>query len=401
VSSGRTRVLVTDAGRGSAISVIRSLGRAGMEVIAADTNARSAGFRSRFVTRTLVYPVPSEAPDRVVELLLAEARAGRVDLIIPVSDDVLLPLSAARDRFQGLCALAIPDSDALEQVADKAATVALARRLGVPIPRTAVVRTAEEAAAAAPELGWPLVVKPSRSRLISEDGIERFEVSYAESPEVLRERMETIGGRGEVLLQEYRVGEGHGVELLLQDGEPLLAFQHRRLHEVPITGGASALRESVPVDPVLLDHATRLMRELKWTGLAMVEFRVGAEGPVLMEINGRIWGSLPLAVKSGADFPLGLAQLTLGQDATPAGLPRAGVRSRNLGLELVWIASVLRKQRRYPFLASPPRRAGLRAAFRLANPRDGFDVLCRDDPSPGFAEAMQVTGRLLGKATHA
>jgi predicted ATP-grasp superfamily ATP-dependent carboligase len=400
-STAPTRVLVTDAGRGSAISVIRSLGRAGMEVIAADTTARSAGFRSRFATRTLVYPEPSAAPEQVVELLLGEARAGRVDLIIPVSDDVLLPLSAARERFAGLCALAIPAPEALEQVADKAATVALARRLGVPVPRTAVVRTAAEAAAAGPELGWPLVVKPSRSRLVSAEGIERFEVSYAESPEVLRARMERLGGRGEVLLQEYLAGEGHGVELLLSEGEPLLAFQHRRLHEVPITGGASALRESVPVDPVLLGHATRLMRELRWTGLAMVEFRVGADGPTLMEINGRIWGSLPLAVKSGADFPLGLARLTLGQEPAPAAPLRAGVRSRNLGLELVWIASVLRKQRRYPFLASPPRSAGVRAALRLANPRDGFDVLCRDDPSPGLADALQVTGRLLGKATHA
>ena len=58
-----------------------------------------------------------------------------------------------------------------------------------------------------------------------------------------------------MLLQRYHAGEGHGVELLCDRGEPLAAFQHRRLHEVPITGGASALRESVPVDPTLLDYS--------------------------------------------------------------------------------------------------------------------------------------------------
>jgi predicted ATP-grasp superfamily ATP-dependent carboligase len=395
------RVLVTDAGRGSAISVIRSLGRAGMEIIAADSTPGSAGFRSRFVTGTLVYPDPLEAPDEVVELLLAQARELQVDLIIPVSDEVLLPLSAARDRFVGLCALAIPDPEALDQVADKAATVELARSLDVPIPKTAVVRTAAEAAAAAPDLGWPLVVKPARSRVVRPDGVDRFSVTYAESPAALQAAMERLEGKVDVLLQEYRVGEGHGVELLLQDGEPLITFQHRRIHEVPITGGASALRESVAIDPALLEHATRLMRSLRWTGLAMVEFRVGPDGPTLMEVNGRIWGSLPLAVKSGADFPLGLAQLHLGQHPSPAAVPQVGVRSRNLGLELVWIGSVLRKQRRYPFLKAPRRRAGVSAALRLAYPRDGFDVLCRDDPSPGYAEARQVAGRLFGKVRHA
>ena len=38
------------------------------------------------------------------------------------------------------------------------------------------------------------------------------------------------------------------------------------------------------------------------------EFRVDAASDhwILVEINGRFWGSLPLAVASGMDFPLGL-----------------------------------------------------------------------------------------------
>ncbi|HEX2105794.1 MAG TPA: ATP-grasp domain-containing protein [Solirubrobacteraceae bacterium] len=401
--SGAPRVLVTDAARGSAIAFIRSLGRRGVEVVAADHVPRSAGFRSRYATDRVLYPDPARAPDAAIDVLLVEAMRRRIDLIVPVSDEVLLPLSAARARFDGVCALAVPDPGALQTVTDKSATLALGRQLGVPTPRTALARTVEEALAAAPALGWPVVVKPLASRVYRDGAVEAFEVAYAEGPQALAEEVGRLRGRCTALLQEYRAGEGHGVELLADRGRPLAAFQHRRLHEVPITGGASALREGVPLDAELYRHATRLLAALEWTGLAMVEFRVGPDGPVLMEVNGRIWGSLPLAVKSGVDFPVGLVELHLGRrlDGAARPGPVVGVRSRNIGLELVWIASVLRRQRRYPFLPAPRRRAAVAAALRLPLPRDGFDLLCRDDPWPAVAELGAVSGRLVRKAAHA
>jgi predicted ATP-grasp superfamily ATP-dependent carboligase len=205
------------------------------------------------------------------------------------------------------------------------------------------------------------------------------------------------------MLQEYVAGDGYGVELLTDRGRPLAAFQHRRLHEVPITGGASSLRESVRLDPVLYRYATKLLEELRWTGLAMVEFRVGPRGVALMEINGRVWGSLPLAVKSGVDFPLALAGLYLPDAPTANGPtygdhpPALGKRSRNGALELVWIVSVLRRKRRYAFLTAPRRREAVRAALRLPLPRDGYDVLSLEDPMPGITGMARATYRIAGK----
>jgi predicted ATP-grasp superfamily ATP-dependent carboligase len=50
--------------------------------------------------------------------------------------------------------------------------------------------------------------------------------------------------------------------------------------------------------------AERLLSAVDWRGVAMIEFRVTRGGdPYLMEINGRFWGSLQLAVDCGVDFP--------------------------------------------------------------------------------------------------
>ena len=47
------------------------------------------------------------------------------------------------------------------------------------------------------------------------------------------------------------------------------------------------------------------MADLRYTGLIMVEFRINVETDdwALIETNGRFWGSLPLAVAAGVDFP--------------------------------------------------------------------------------------------------
>ena len=81
----------------------------------------------------------------------------------------------------------------------------------------------------------------------------------------------TTLGFGDVILQEYFTGAGVGIELIARHGEIFYAFQHRRLHEVPLSGGGSSLRKSQAVSPALLDASSKLISALQWKGVAMVE----------------------------------------------------------------------------------------------------------------------------------
>ncbi|MGE3317634.1 MAG: ATP-grasp domain-containing protein [Planctomycetaceae bacterium] len=395
-------ILVTDAGRGSALSMIRSLGRRGHRVIAADFDARSPGFRSRFTSASIVYPMPWKQPDAFVDRLLEVVRAESVDLVIPVTDDTIFPLSAHRREFPATCRLAFPDALALEVTTNKQKTLELAMDLGVPTPRTAVVETVTEALAAVDKFQWPVVLKPLVSRLFREhDTIERFTVGYAENSDSLARQMAAFEGHTPVLLQEYVSGTGYGVELLLQEGRVVAAFQHRRLREIPVSGGASSFRESVPLDPELFEYAARMMTSLNWNGLAMVEFKEGADGFKLMEINGRPWGSLPLAVASGVDFPGMLADITLGEQLPSLDGPKTnyelGVRARNLELDLIWIGTVLSGYRRYPFLPIPPRSQAISAICGMFNPANRFDIQSLADPGPGIADLPRIVRKFWKK----
>jgi predicted ATP-grasp superfamily ATP-dependent carboligase len=398
-----TRILVTDARRGSALAFIRSLGRRGHHVVAADAASPSAGMRSRFAAARVRYPSPLDDPAATGAALVRAAHTHGIELIVPVTDEVIMTLVDRLADLPAGCQVAIPGPAAALVVGDKRATVDLARSLGIPVPDSVVASSAEAIRAATDRIGYPVVIKPATSRSRGPDGtVRQHAVTYARDPGDLELVIASLPDP-EVLVQYFWEGEGQGVELLLDHGRPVAAFQHRRLREVPVTGGASSLRESMELDPMLLEHAMRLLGALSYHGLAMVEFRVGPRGAALMEVNGRVWGSMPLAVAAGMDFPARLADLYAGDQAAPRASQPAtdytiGVRSRNLELDLVWIASVLRGSRRPTIAARPGRRAAFGALAGLVDPRVRDDILSWTDPAPGAAELVRIVGKLAAKA---
>lgn len=399
----KATVLVTDVSRGCSIAIIRSLGRAGYKVIAADSDPKCIGFKSKYVWKSLVYPSPETSTDKFTACLLNEIESQAVELIIPTTELVIQPIIKMRELFESQTRLALPPTEQYLIVTNKQKTMDLARRLGVPVPGTHVVETAEQALNYADELGWPIVLKPITSAKMNGEGkVEAFQVTYASSRHELQQLMQRFEGRCEVLLQKYHDGIGYGIEVLMHEGNLIAAFSHKRLREYPVSGGASSYRESVELDDELFAYSKALLQELKWTGLAMVEFKVNGPEKILMEINGRVWGSLPLAVASGVDFPLMLAELILnGPESAHSISPKTykvHLRSRDLQRDVLWIACVLGQKRKYKFFEIPGR---MRAVYALAgffNPARKSDILCLDDPIPALVQLPTIIKKLAVKS---
>src|SRR5207245_8993362 len=108
-----------------------------------------------------------------------------------------------------------------------------------------------------------------------------------------------------VLLQRWVEGIGEGFFALRWGGRTVAMFAHRRLREKPPVGGVSVYRESIPLDDALVGPGLRLLDALDWQGVAMVECKrdLISGRHVIMEVNGRFWGSLQLAIDAGVDFP--------------------------------------------------------------------------------------------------
>jgi predicted ATP-grasp superfamily ATP-dependent carboligase len=393
------RILVTDGDNRAALAVTRSLGRLGHHVIVGEKHCPALAQTSRYCRERLQYPDPAKRDDEFIEWIERTVRSQAIDVLFPLTDITTILVTRNRARFESVCRVPFAPAETIQRAADKADVMQTAVRLGVPIPRTVYLQSVNQLDAHLGELSFPVVVKPSRSRVRTPAGWTSTSVSYARDvAELRRETGRRAAHEFPLLLQERIIGQGLGIFACYRHGSPVAFFSHRRLREKPPTGGVSVLSESIKLCPVALGHAERLLSELGWHGVAMVEFKKDDRDglPKLMEINGRFWGSLQLAIAAGVDFPKILLETLQPPVSAPATDYRVGVRNRWLWGDLDSLLITLRTGQGAP--GDGRLRGGVRAVGRFLkfwekdlhyeNPR-------LSDLRPWFYETAQWFRRLV------
>ena len=383
------QVLILGEDTRSFLAVIRSLGRAGLEVHAGSWVPEDPALRSRYIRHVHVLPRPGSPEWR--ESLLTLLKSHRFSLVIPTNDPAILALREGKDDFELYAPLYLLNDRAAEVCGSKILTRRLAEKLSIPVARGAEIRSIEEL----PHwLSLPLVLKPAAS--FGAAGASRQEVRKVFDRSVLNSILAPMLQQGPVIVEENFIGAGVGIEVLCARGEVLTAFQHERVHE-PLHGGGSSYRKSVPVHPQMLDAVRRICQAVDYHGLGMFEFKFNAHTGrwILIEINGRFWGSLPLAVACGANFPLFLYQmLTEGRVEFPGSF-KTGAFCRHPTYDLEWMIGNLRADRSDPTLATRPLFSVVRELFNPLFLRECSDTLTRDDPMPGVQDLKRyLAGKL-------
>jgi len=224
------------------------------------------------------------------------------DMVVLADDCMLAAVSEHYDDLRDITRVACPAPAVTRLVLDKSATLKIAQNCGIYVPRTEVVRNSSQLQDLVGGMPFPWIVKPAEKQARPE---EVKTCSLATSDEVATRFPKGQQFDPPMLVQEYCAGAGVGVEILLHKGECVAAFQHRRLKEFPYSGGYSVTAIAEPLDRSLFQSSLNLLRALQWDGIAMVEYKVDAAGrAVLMEVNGRYWGTIGLPISAGIDFPL-------------------------------------------------------------------------------------------------
>lgn len=399
----RLTVLVTDGENRSSLAVTRSLGRYGCRVVVTGQQKKNLASSSRYCVDR--YAVPSPLHDRPTCLatILGILSKQKIDILFPMTEPTILLLAEYRDQFPEYTILACPALEKIRTVFDKVAIFRLAQANGIAIPKTLFVDNRDDFLVKKNEVHqFPVVIKPAMSKIPIKDGFLATGVKYAHDKAELEKLYETEPALDfPSMIQEKVIGPGTGLFTLFQNGRHLALFSHQRLREKPPSGGVSVVCESVALDEEMVEASQKLLAEVDWQGVAMVEFKrdIRDGQAKLMEINGRFWGSLQLAIASGVDFPvLFLQQLT--QSAQKEGLQG----NYKIGLRMKWFLGTLdhlfiRLRHKESTLVLPPgsgsKANALYEFLKLTEKGTVFDVIDRKDLGPFWSELQAYLIALL------
>jgi len=391
------KVLVIGDDTRSFLACVRSLGRQGLEVHAAPFALDAPALRSRYIHQVHLLPYYLEDGSQWLAAMQALLNAQHFAMVLPCEERSLLPLFAHQSVMPASTVLAIPNAASLAAFFDKLNTRQLAARCDVPLPRGHVWQATSSVAQVQAELGFPMAAKHRQSYRLAQLYV-RTQVRLLDDAAALTQWLHSQQpAPGAVFFEQVFAGIGLGVSVLCHQGRVLQAFEHHRANEL---AGTSYYRKSMPLDAARLQAVARMVAAVGYTGLAMFEFKLNPDTGqwVLLEVNARPWGSLPLPVAWGVDFPYRLYQLLCQQQVTPATPYPAQRYNRNL-ISDVWQMRVLAAQLR----GRPARLTGallhwLSGFGRLLLLREKQDVLVLDDPAPAWAEIRQFVAQRLSQA---
>jgi predicted ATP-grasp superfamily ATP-dependent carboligase len=383
------RVLVLDGHCSAALAFVRSLGRAGHWVaVGAAAGHFAPAALSRYCGLVLEYPPPITGASAFVECVLGLCRRLSFDLVVPLTDATMWPLSNHTGLFRGVAVVAVSDPDSVRRASDKHQVTTSAQELDVPAPDTRLVKCVRDLG---PDLVWefPVVLKDRFSvRWVGDKGVAGS-VIYAYSKEDLLEKVRRrLDAVGDVLLQQFIDGVGVGFSCFAHKGEVFVPFQWQRIREKDPRGSGSSARKSVEVEPAVFEYSQKL---IKWTGiqgLSMVEFKKDRRSGrfVLMEVNGRAWGSLQLPIHCGLDYPAFLLRWYLEHCSPPKQIDYAdGITCRWFAADLQHLENLWQgRPPGWPFKYPSFWGSAIKVAIPWY-PGLRYDDLSLLDPRPGLA----------------
>ncbi|HYT80393.1 MAG TPA: hypothetical protein VEQ37_14300 [Actinomycetota bacterium] len=345
-------VLVTDGGdtqSRSSLAAVRALAASGYRCAVTVSGRSSLAASSRYCARRVAVPPVAEAG--FADAVRAELAARPYVAVLAATDATLLALGAPVGHLVNKVDLA--------QRAD---------HVGLPVPPTRVFASRGELMAA-DDLEFPVVLKPSISNPFNPARLITSRDDIATAPL----------GQGPLLVQTYLREHLRAAAGVLWEGRLVAAVHQRYLRTWPVDCGTACAAFSVEPDVELEQCLVRLLDG--YEGI----FQAQLAGGRLLDLNPRVYGSLPLAVASGANLAAIYCDLLSGKEVRPV-RGRPGVFYRWLEGDVRHIASSVRDGR-----------IGFVSALRSLRPhrKTVHSTESLRDPMPMVARLRHAATKLL------
>ena len=274
----------------ASVHCVWALKRAGYEVVIVNNNPETVS--TDFDTADRLYFEPL-TPEDVMNVIETEKPYGAVVAFGGQTAIKLTKhLSAMGVRILGTSA------DSIDMAEDRERFDALLETLHIKRPRGKTVTTEEQALAAAEEIGYPVLIRPSYVL-----GGQNMIIAFAE--EDVREYMGVILAKGienPVLIDQYLMGTEIEVDAICDGEEILIPGIMEHIERAGVHSGDSiavypAWNLSGPLIERVIDHSRRLALALQTRGLINIQYVIYENEIYVIEVNPRSSRTVPYISK--------------------------------------------------------------------------------------------------------
>jgi predicted ATP-grasp superfamily ATP-dependent carboligase len=373
----RPRVIVTGAEQRAILAACRGLAAAGYHVSTVAEKRFAPAHWSRFSKEQITLAGPETDPEGYVERLSPVLRRGKYDLVMPGTEQALLPISERRGLIEPYARLALPPHELVLRALNKPLLNSQAAAVGLAPPRSTVCSSHEEALAAMREFDFPLLVKPSRSVGWTGGRMRRRTAQFVEDLTHFEASVEAVGVP--LTLQEYVPGATIvSCAAVRVDGQLHGLTFARYARTYPSQVGEAAMATTIAPPQPLTHQVEELLGLIGWHGIFELELlKLGEDRFGAIDFNPRPFGWMTLAIGAGANLPAIWADHVLGRHSVSLGRARVGVRYRWEEAEILNALAQLR-------------RGCLRSAGAVLRPHRGIvhGYFRVDDPGPLAARML-------------
>jgi len=302
----------------NSLTIVRSLARKNIPVIVGDESRGiksyfGEGMLSRYVSHRFLYPSPEKSPSEFIEKINKISRKYGARVLFPVGSDTYITISAYREQLSKDIKMALADDAIIQKAHDKYRCLRYAESIGIPFPKFVLLKNVTDFEELN-EFGLPLIVKPRKGAgnfgvkiLNSLEEVIKMSKKLVEKS--LRDAGQNnndsiIYDESDPMIQEFVDGPVVDACAIAEHGDIRGILTQVRVKTLPPKGGYGVMNRTEKI-PAVIEMADHLLSNLKWHGLAQVEFKYDTKTKQykLMEINPKFWGTLALSVAAGIDFP--------------------------------------------------------------------------------------------------
>ena len=268
-----------------------------------------------------------------VEWCLETCRQHAIDVLVPGKAVQALVAQSARFAALGTRVLAAADAATLALLEDKARFYAVVDCPPAPAPESLTVHTLDEFDAAFATLAArhaQVCIKPAvgvygigfrriRTDVSAMDVLLRG-MDYQIDLPTLRFMLGQVPQWTPLLVMEYLPGAEYSVDCLADTGALCCAVARRK-------GTAAGEGQCIDMRADLQEACARIVAQFGLNGYLNIQFRDGARGPGLLEVNARMSGGIAMACLAGLNLPwLGLQGFAQGYEGLEIGSIADGLR---------------------------------------------------------------------------